>query len=226
MSSFRECEFECQCGSSFTARVWESVNVTQDPELKRAVLDGELNAVTCPQCHVRERVEATFLYHDMERRLMVFVYPADKEEDWEEGDDKAMRQVASVLGQLSGGEGGGTEVRVVFGLDALAQLVSGLERDADPAAPPSPRGAGPLAIPSTQAEDAGPPGTRVPRASPRTTERKAPRREAKEAGRTGRVKAGTEAAARNRARGSPAARPSARPAKKAPRSARPRARRG
>ena len=124
MSTFSEYEFQCECGATFTAKLWESVNVTKDPELLQLVLDGLLNVVTCPECNVAERIEKVFLYHDMERGILVFVYPEGKGEEWKSEDENAIKQVTKFLESLRGEDGVSSEVKVVFGLEALRELVA------------------------------------------------------------------------------------------------------
>ncbi len=39
-----------RCGTENHITVWESVNVTLDPDLKRMVLDGSIFEHQCPEC--------------------------------------------------------------------------------------------------------------------------------------------------------------------------------
>ncbi|HEU5199234.1 MAG TPA: CpXC domain-containing protein [Ktedonobacterales bacterium] len=66
--------FTCACGESFTAPVYESVNVTLEPQLLYTVLAGLLNVATCP-CGRRAAVARPFLYHDVARGLFAYVHP-------------------------------------------------------------------------------------------------------------------------------------------------------
>ena len=60
-----------ECGETGDLPVYESVNVTLDPDLKNAVLDAGLFTWTCPLCGKNVRVSYPFLYHDMRRRFML-----------------------------------------------------------------------------------------------------------------------------------------------------------
>ncbi|MDP6627925.1 MAG: CpXC domain-containing protein [Methanopyri archaeon] len=124
MSTFCEYEFQCECGATFKAKLWESVNVTKDPDLRQLVLDGQLNVVTCPECQIAERIEKVFLYHDMDRGILAFVYPEGKGEEWKSEDEDAIKQVTAFLESLRGEDGVSSEVKVVFGLEALRELVA------------------------------------------------------------------------------------------------------
>ena len=61
------------CGHAQEVAIWGSVNVTADPHLKRAILSGEINGFECPACRFQCRVECDMLYHDMKRRLAIWL---------------------------------------------------------------------------------------------------------------------------------------------------------
>ncbi|MBR2800975.1 MAG: CpXC domain-containing protein [Erysipelotrichaceae bacterium] len=62
------CPF-CKKEHEFT--VHPSLNVTLDPELKQKVLDRSLFSFTCPDCQKESPVFYPFLYHDMEKSVMI-----------------------------------------------------------------------------------------------------------------------------------------------------------
>jgi CpXC protein len=68
------------CGHSFPAQVWDSIN-TSDSELVEKFRLGVLNLVKCPACGEETDVRAPFLYHDVARRLMIFIYDPDLDDD-------------------------------------------------------------------------------------------------------------------------------------------------
>lgn len=137
-------QIQCPCGVCFVAALYESVNVRLDPDLKGELLDGRLNLVTCPECGRQQQVEIPFLYHDMEGRIAVWVYPKDRKgqaiEIIEELESEATVMKALVSGRLS--EHGGSpravegiieyfdylaNPHIVFGLDELAELLAQVE---------------------------------------------------------------------------------------------------
>ena len=67
--------FTCACGESFPALVYESVNVTLEPQLLYTMLAGLLNVATCPNCGRRAAMARPFLYHDVARGLFAYVHP-------------------------------------------------------------------------------------------------------------------------------------------------------
>lgn len=125
-------EIQCHCGKCFEATLYESVNVKLNPELKRELLDGRLNVVICPACGQQRRLEIPLLYHDMERRIAIWIFPEDMK-----------GQVAEIEAQLSGldsllrarvGEVIANYLNycgkphLVFGRDKFVQLLVQLER--------------------------------------------------------------------------------------------------
>jgi predicted nucleic-acid-binding Zn-ribbon protein len=74
MSMSEQTAVECpQCTREQFITHWQSVNVTLDPDLKGKLLDRTLVTFTCENCGYLAEVYHPLLYHDMERRLMVFL---------------------------------------------------------------------------------------------------------------------------------------------------------
>lgn len=65
------------CGNEQPFVLWQSLNVTLDPEKKQELLEGRLTRFTCGKCGQYTEVVYRLLYHDMERRLMVWLVPPD-----------------------------------------------------------------------------------------------------------------------------------------------------
>lgn len=79
MSKFHKEILTCTCclnQQPFT--IWDSVNVSVDPELKQALINGELTEFVCQKCGNKTHVEYDCLYHDMEKSLAIWLkYPED-----------------------------------------------------------------------------------------------------------------------------------------------------
>jgi hypothetical protein len=60
--------------------VWNSINVTLDPSLRDRLIDGSLSRFVCGRCGAEAEVNHDLLYHDMERRLMIFLADEDGRE--------------------------------------------------------------------------------------------------------------------------------------------------
>jgi len=66
MSSFRNVTITCpDCGAEGEYTIWNSVNVTINPELKYKIMYGSIFNWTCPKCGKIFNVPYPFLYHDM-----------------------------------------------------------------------------------------------------------------------------------------------------------------
>ena len=72
MSKVKTIKLTCpECGEEFEYELYESANVTLDPELRGKVLDGSLFAPVCPKCNFCGVYLHPFLYHDMEHKFMI-----------------------------------------------------------------------------------------------------------------------------------------------------------
>lgn len=74
MSILKQQSIVCpKCGERSDVDMWESVNVTIDPEMYEKVRDGSIFAYECPNCGFKSRFVYTMLYHDMEKKQMIFL---------------------------------------------------------------------------------------------------------------------------------------------------------
>lgn len=62
-----------KCNHEQEFAVWASLNVSNDPLLKKQFLSGELNKCVCKECGHEAMVEHPVLYHDMEKKLLVWL---------------------------------------------------------------------------------------------------------------------------------------------------------
>jgi len=71
-------EIACpKCGAKYVAQVQSIIDVGQDPQLKAALLGGQLNAVTCPTCGALGAVSTPLLYHDPDKELLLLFVPPE-----------------------------------------------------------------------------------------------------------------------------------------------------
>jgi DNA-directed RNA polymerase subunit RPC12/RpoP len=67
---------ECpKCRKSTETRIWHSLNVELNPEAKKELLEGRLNAYKCAHCGHEAIIGAPLLYHDMGKKFAVQYYP-------------------------------------------------------------------------------------------------------------------------------------------------------
>lgn len=70
--------FNCpRCQSPLTADIHEVVDAQKDPELKYALLNGQLNAFVCPTCGLAGQMASPILYHDAEHELFMVYVPME-----------------------------------------------------------------------------------------------------------------------------------------------------
>jgi len=64
------------CGRATESKIWGTVNVGINPELREEVLTGRVRRTTCPFCSAEFNVEWHFLYHDPIRKFMISYHPS------------------------------------------------------------------------------------------------------------------------------------------------------
>ena len=65
------------CKARYTAQVQSIIDVGENPQLKSALLRGQLNLVVCPSCQTAGVVSAPLLYHDPEKELLLLFIPPE-----------------------------------------------------------------------------------------------------------------------------------------------------
>ena len=77
------------CWAESSVKVYRSVNADEDPELKEKVKDGSVFIWECPHCGAHNLTGSDFLYHDPDRKLMVWLLPGKTDSVSESGLEKA-----------------------------------------------------------------------------------------------------------------------------------------
>lgn len=76
MSIIKEASAPCsKCGEKQVIRIYRSINVSEDPQLKEKVRNGSLFLWECPHCGQVNLAKYETLYHDPVARLMVWLLP-------------------------------------------------------------------------------------------------------------------------------------------------------
>lgn len=66
--------FKCpKCNSEFTMDVYDVINVKEDEHLIERVLSGDCFVAECPKCHSRFVVQHDCLYHNPDKKFMVYL---------------------------------------------------------------------------------------------------------------------------------------------------------
>ena len=69
------------CGNEQETMVYDSINVTVDPELKTKLLAAEINMFDCAKCGKKSFINTSLLYHDMSQQFCVQYFPAESLEN-------------------------------------------------------------------------------------------------------------------------------------------------
>jgi hypothetical protein len=123
MSSRKLEQIECTCGEQFEAELWTSINITEDPELKESLDAGEINVVCCPACSQVFHVDHFLLYHDSKNELLAFVYPTGLTDQEKQLTKKMNADIDTALEGLPPEERFSYRPILVFGLDALLEII-------------------------------------------------------------------------------------------------------
>jgi hypothetical protein len=64
------------CGTPFTAPVFSIVDLGANPELRQALLGGQINLATCPKCGAGGALSAPLMIHDPENEFLGVLVPS------------------------------------------------------------------------------------------------------------------------------------------------------
>ncbi|MCX7859793.1 MAG: CpXC domain-containing protein [Chloroflexus sp.] len=65
------------CGTRFRSLVYTIVDGGEQPELKAALLTGQLNVAVCPNCRLASLLSAPLIYHDAGKQLFLVYVPQE-----------------------------------------------------------------------------------------------------------------------------------------------------
>jgi hypothetical protein len=65
------------CGNNYTAEVHQVIDVDRNPELKAALLSGQVNMAVCPSCGAAGQLSSPMVYHDPEHELFMVYVPQE-----------------------------------------------------------------------------------------------------------------------------------------------------
>jgi hypothetical protein len=118
-------EITCPCGEVFEAELLSAISVNDNPELKDALIAGEINLVSCPKCGQMFYAERFILYHDSENELIAFVYPLSFQEQAAQCKEKMRQEFSKALDNFEEGEKKkiNYEPLLIFGIEDLVLLL-------------------------------------------------------------------------------------------------------
>ena len=75
MTEISTTEIACpECDLEQLFSVYNSVNVSLNPDYKEKLINGELTILTCDACGYQVEMVYPMLYHDMENKLMIYFF--------------------------------------------------------------------------------------------------------------------------------------------------------
>jgi hypothetical protein len=66
-----------RCQTPYTAEIHQVVDVSQSPELKYRLLNGQLNVAVCPNCGAAVQLATPLLFHDPEYEMFMIYVPVE-----------------------------------------------------------------------------------------------------------------------------------------------------
>ncbi len=130
MSAQKTYPIRCpQCEHTQNVKLYDSVTVAQEPELKTALFENRLNRVQCEDCDAEFRIDKPLLYHDADRNILIHWMPdtaVSRDEILDEF-DKSMEELRSALPD----DIEPPRVRLVFDRVELVELIFIVEAGMD-----------------------------------------------------------------------------------------------
>ena len=76
MTQMNDQNIDCpKCGHTQNVTVWNSINVSLNPELKEDLYKGQINMFKCDACEETVFISTPLLYHDMDKGFCVHYFP-------------------------------------------------------------------------------------------------------------------------------------------------------
>lgn len=128
MSTLAQVRTDCRaCGADVRGEVVLVANFDRRDDLRRAVLDGAFNRLTCGTCGRRVVVARTVATFDFGRRSWIYTYPEWAEVHWQDlaraTDEAFRRNFRQAAPPALRAVADAFRVRVCFGYDALREQI-------------------------------------------------------------------------------------------------------
>ncbi|NCC51396.1 MAG: hypothetical protein EOM20_09295, partial [Spartobacteria bacterium] len=109
--------------------LYESVNVSEEPQLRDELLQNQLNVVVCDDCGFSLRIDKQLLYHDPDEGFMIYWIPLEGRtcEEAQQFFNDSVRQINKLLPP----EFDAPQIHLVFTRIELVERIFLLEEDLD-----------------------------------------------------------------------------------------------
>lgn len=84
------------CGHQQPFEVWDSLNASNNPELKEKLMHGDLTTMVCEECQAAVFVKFDMIYHDLDEKLMILLRYPDENGDVPEFDPESLGLVKAM----------------------------------------------------------------------------------------------------------------------------------
>ena len=116
-------EIKCPKSHTFQTQLLSAISVSDNYELKEALIAGEINLVTCPECGQMFYAECFILYHDSQNELISFVYPRSFQEQATQCVAKMKKEFKLALENFNDKNKITYEPVLLFGIEDLVSLL-------------------------------------------------------------------------------------------------------
>lgn len=131
MSEKQPYSIKCpKCGESQEAELYESVNVTREPDLREKLMTNKINEVVCKSCNFSFRVDKPFLYIDQENMVLIYLIPAEQDQ-YDNGEDQFNDFMGNMLNLLPQ-DLKAPEIQLVFNRVELIERIFLIEAGLNP----------------------------------------------------------------------------------------------
>ena len=101
MSFSKEIMIDCpKCKKRKAFKIWQSVNVTEDFNLRDMVFSGEIFTFSCDECKVKAFIAYPMIYHDYERKFFIYFNPDNKFDNLVETEGYITKKTSDYLEML------------------------------------------------------------------------------------------------------------------------------
>jgi hypothetical protein len=116
-------KIKCPNGHVFEVELLSAISVVDNPELKEALIAGEINLVSCPECGGMFYAECFILFHDSKSELIAFVYPLSFQNQAAQCKAKMQKEFKTALEGFDEKQKIKYEPLLLFGIENLVLLL-------------------------------------------------------------------------------------------------------
>lgn len=120
MTKIQNTDIRCKCGNLVETKLYHSVNVMLNPELKKNILNREINNFYCKKCGLKSDLICQFLYVDDNYKEWIWCFP----EGLKQKKDKILEEIKNDRAtEILDSFNLGISQSVVFGYDELLKKI-------------------------------------------------------------------------------------------------------